>query len=416
MAGNPWKQVQSALKQILHLTENTETTCTIIAYNEHTTTVKLTGDSVQDKTSVERLRATGLTNFVNVFDEIRGKFSKCGKQEDLSYSYHVFFMTDGNDTCNNIQEISSSQAELKSSIVQSGAEVTFHVIGFSSDHNLSFLLNLRDIGTLNGTYTYISPSDGEEALNNHLVQLVEATASTIGRVILIELAGQDLEFSTEWFGNTVHEITLPAVLKPEGEVTHIMTKTFVNLGENRKPNIDINVYEELRRQKKPIEGVIRNKKATLLENKDEIDRHVSRKLRMALNMVTNRMSNMKGNEDMEEVVSWYRKIKLAFASMQDLDVISDVEQRMDHIKEGLKLCSGLLEDTPTPLTNGNKKSLLTKWKQKITAVKKEITMKKISSRRMYEMSFRSPNMIMSSIPDNTSGMTSICRLDQNVNP
>ena len=141
MNGTPWKQVQEAMNKMLDLTRtqgNIQTTA--IAYNHETMQVKLTGEAKVDRATIKGIRASGSTNFVAVFKDLSKIFSD--KKKDASKSYFVFFMTDGLDTCNNPREIMAEKEKLQTQIEKFGAEVVFHVLGFSEDHDEAFLESL----------------------------------------------------------------------------------------------------------------------------------------------------------------------------------------------------------------------------------------------------------------------------------
>ena len=50
------------------------------------------------------------------------------------------------------------QEHLQTKILGCGADVVFHVLGFSASHNAQFLESLAFLGTADGSYSYVSPS------------------------------------------------------------------------------------------------------------------------------------------------------------------------------------------------------------------------------------------------------------------
>ena len=51
-----------------------------------------------------------------------------------------------------------AQEHLQTVILGYGAEVIFHVMGFSAQHNEQFLESLSFLGTSDGSYSYVSPN------------------------------------------------------------------------------------------------------------------------------------------------------------------------------------------------------------------------------------------------------------------
>ena len=58
-----------------------------------------------------------------------------------------------------------------------------HVLGFSQHHDASFLESLTLLGTADGSYSYVAPSDGDAALERRLTELLEATTGLV-RVLM----------------------------------------------------------------------------------------------------------------------------------------------------------------------------------------------------------------------------------------
>merc|ERR1712061_978755 len=114
----------------------------------------LTGDAKMDKRTIEEIRATGSTNFVAVFQSLgkifKGETEEKPQKKRLSFmektkasvndeskpkqnpskSYFIFFMTDGEDTCNDQKQLMAAK-KLQTEIECSGAQAMVHVLGFS---------------------------------------------------------------------------------------------------------------------------------------------------------------------------------------------------------------------------------------------------------------------------------------------
>ena len=66
-------------------------------------------------------------------------------------------------------------------------EVIFNVLGFGEHHNEDFLESLALIGTSDGSYNFVSPNEGDRALEERLVALVQSTSNNIGLFIYLKL-------------------------------------------------------------------------------------------------------------------------------------------------------------------------------------------------------------------------------------
>ena len=66
-------------------------------------------------------------------------------------------------------------------------EVVFNVLGFSQQHDDNFLNLLSLIGTSDGSYNFVSPSEGDSALHEILVGMVSNFSTSIGRLMNLEV-------------------------------------------------------------------------------------------------------------------------------------------------------------------------------------------------------------------------------------
>ena len=138
----------------------------MISYNHEASHLPLTGEAQVDKASIEKIRAGGSTSFVAVFKQLSAIFKD--KSEDASKAFFVFFMTDGEDTVSSPKEIMQQKEMMQTDIEKFGAEVVFHVLGFSEQHDEQFLESLTFLGTSDGTYSFVTPSEGERAIEERV--------------------------------------------------------------------------------------------------------------------------------------------------------------------------------------------------------------------------------------------------------
>ncbi len=73
------------------------------------------------------------------------------------------------------------------------------------------------IGTSDGSYSFIAPSDGDEALERRLTDLLESTSGLVGKSVFIDLnvGGESnrAAFLGDFFGQTVKSIVLHAFMQ-----------------------------------------------------------------------------------------------------------------------------------------------------------------------------------------------------------
>jgi len=105
----------------------------------------------------------------------------------------IGFMTDGEHTSKENWE--QAQAKLVAVLPDLKCKaVIFHSVGFSRDHNFSFLNEIRRLGTREGTFSYAEPSDGPEALVNKLKQLFDIAALSSSETELTLIIPKEIGF------------------------------------------------------------------------------------------------------------------------------------------------------------------------------------------------------------------------------
>ena len=63
----------------------------------------------------------------------------------------------------------------------------FNVLGFSDSHDDNFLNLLSLIGTSDGSYNFVSPREGDSALQEILVGMISDFSTSIGRLMNLEV-------------------------------------------------------------------------------------------------------------------------------------------------------------------------------------------------------------------------------------
>merc|ERR1719245_1466897 len=248
------------------------------------------------------------------------------KKKDNSVPHYIFLMTDGQDTCNSPKDIIIAQEHLQEEIENFGGEVIFNVLGFSDNHNEEFSESLALIGTSDGSYSYVSPKEGDNALEERLVALVESTSNSIGRLVNIEVNAENVEILGDWLGESEKEAILPALLSKKNDKITISTKKFVRIKKGEEAKMTLRLHEKLRGDTKPMDATIKSFEKMELTDKNEVDIHNLKKLRSALNLVSSRLADSSENDDAAKAV--YDMVKNKISGMKDLDSENDDVKRL----------------------------------------------------------------------------------------
>jgi hypothetical protein len=135
---------------------------------------------------------------------------KAPKSENAKKLF-VFFMTDGDDTVNSKSYLMKAKEHLQTDMEKYGSDVIVHVLGFSSSHNDAYLESLSLMGTADGSYNFIAETDGDEALEKRLCDMVEGVTGLVGKSAFLELKFDEKfkhQFLGDWFDTSKNEITL----------------------------------------------------------------------------------------------------------------------------------------------------------------------------------------------------------------
>jgi len=344
MGGTPWQQVQQALIKMIQMTKSdVNIQMKVLAYNSDTKDVQLTGDIETDKMTIKGFRASGSTSFISTFQRLGQIFSD--KKQDPNKTYFVFFLTDGNDTCSQPREIMAEKEKLQTQIEKFGAQVIFHVLGFSEDHDEAFLESLTYMGTADGSYSFVSPSEGDRALEEILLALVKTTSAVVGKSTNIEITSDNVDFLGDNFLETTRNIVLPATMtKGDGKIKMI-TKKFMRLDKEQEPKIQLKVHDNLTGKTEGREGIVKNYRVELLEKEDDMADHNLKKLRTAMNMVMSKISDANNEKEKEAMKVWFELLNKKFKVMNidEGKVPKPTVSRKRAVETGLDICREIFD-------------------------------------------------------------------------
>lgn len=125
-----------------------------ILYDEKTTVTTAT-KFTEYENQIKAFKAGGSTNFVAVFQYIERLVKQNQSMTDIS----IIFFTDGCDTCNTMSVILDSLDKLKKVIAKQSIVSRFLTIGFTSEHDATFLNRIAQAGTDLGNFFYVNTSD-----------------------------------------------------------------------------------------------------------------------------------------------------------------------------------------------------------------------------------------------------------------
>ena len=318
----------------------------VISYNHEASHLPLTGEPQVDKASIEKIRAGGSTSFVAVFKQLSSIFKD--KSEDASKAFFVFFMTDGEDTVSSPKEIMHQKEMMQTDIEKFGAEVVFHVLGFSEQHDEQFLESLTFLGTSDGTYSFVTPSEGDKAIEERLVALVQSTSSAVGRSLNIEMKSKDLQFLGDTFGEGKEEVVVPAMVSKQDGTIRIATKKFVKKMPTctGTPIMELKIYEKLAGTPKAITASIKKAEEVVLTEETQVADHNLVKMRAALNMITGQISEADKPEQVEGMKVWHKLVQEKFAEMNlsDKSISQTTLIRKRAVESGINICRGIYEE------------------------------------------------------------------------
>ena len=317
-----------------------------MSYNHEASHLPLSGEAQVDKASIEKIRAGGSTSFVAVFKQLSAIFKD--KSEDSSKAFFVFFMTDGEDTVSSPKEIMQQKEMMQTEIEKFGAEVVFHVLGFSEHHDEQFLESLTFLGTSDGTYSFVTPSEGERAVEERLVALVQSTSSAVGRSLNIEMKSKDLQFLGDTFGEGKEEVVVPAMVSKQAGTIRIATKKFVRKMPtcNGTPQLELKIYEKLAGTPKAITAFISKTEEVVLAEQNHVANHNLVKMRAALNMITGQISEADKPEQVEGMKVWHKLVQEKFAKMNidESKASLPMKNRVKAVRSGIEICNEVYED------------------------------------------------------------------------
>ena len=377
-------------KMIELIKDNKRISVKTMVYNQSAEWLAGNGDKAAYE--VKAMRAGGSTNFKAVFELLQkylengaetgsggggmlSKLRSAGPKKEAAAGTRkkvfVFFMTDGCDTCNNSQQLMVSKEHLQDSMAKYGEEVVVHVLGFGKNHDDSFLESLSLLGTSDGSYSYVQPTDGDHALEKRLTDLLESTTGLVGKSVFLDLKieNEGGQFLGEWFGDGKSDIVLQAFMQMQGDLATVNTTKFIKLPKGETLRLKINMLRDLKEDTAVIPGNV--KKIVVQTDADLSEKEgkmlTLRKLRTCLNLLTAKIGNSmdEGNRKEAEklVKAWYEIISKYNTEKKIVSGVKkgedeEVDKLADAVKNGLSIC----EDVLTERAGEDEVSLGKRWR------------------------------------------------------
>ncbi|XP_076472562.1 uncharacterized protein LOC143301968 isoform X2 [Babylonia areolata] len=205
MAGNPWKQVQGALVDIVSTSLQREGVMVdLVTYSDSASHVCFTAKNYAAVINAQV--AMNTTSFVAAMDTVDNVMRK--RKGEAFGSTAIVFMTDGQDTCSKGAVVAQRLLRWRSDLRAQGREVSVHAVGFTSGHDFKFLQELSEAGTRPGLFRYCEPGDGPETLKLKVEELFDyAVYSAVETVeVGVEMGGENRILSA---GSRVAEHSMP---------------------------------------------------------------------------------------------------------------------------------------------------------------------------------------------------------------
>jgi len=219
MGGSPSSQVRAALFHIHGISQlNKNVHVALIEYQSAAQLLPFT------LSSIAKFTGGGGTyfrsSFVVLSELLRGYI--CSDQlEDQDKdnnigSVSIAFLTDGQDGGNQSTLVSDFRTVLEDSWLSKGHDLTVHTIGFGTDCNKTLLEGMRTAGSIEGTFRYAEPTDGDDALCQKITDIYEIGSKGTSKPVQITEINRDgqegcvhqARINTNEFGNGYTDIWL----------------------------------------------------------------------------------------------------------------------------------------------------------------------------------------------------------------
>merc|ERR1711874_245387 len=209
--------------------------------------------------------------------------------------------------------------------------------------------SLTFLGTSDGTYSFVSPSEGGKAIEERLIALVQSTSSAVGRSLNIEMKSNDLLFLGDTFGEGKAEVVVPAMVSKNNGVVRIATKKFVKRMRTCKgsPKLELKIYEGLAGAPNAISASIAKTEEFVLKEQVHVADHNLVKMRAALNMITGQISEADKPEQVEGMKVWHKLVQEKFAkiTLDDESISQTTLIRKRAVESGIAICRGIYEES-----------------------------------------------------------------------
>ncbi len=200
MSGNPWRQVQAALRHIVALAStNPLVEVDVIAYESYAQIVNLGHSLDTARNAIDSLNAGGGTNDRSAFDKVSELLNRyhysgpsnipCPPYKTEVGSITIVFLTDGcSDGLNDDASRYARANELRTILAEKWAgAVTVHAVGFSQSCDRVYLEEMWKTGhddrgaPLHGIFRFAEPTDDSDMLSRKISGLFEmaSRASTV---------------------------------------------------------------------------------------------------------------------------------------------------------------------------------------------------------------------------------------------
>ncbi|KAJ6227299.1 hypothetical protein M0813_09880 [Anaeramoeba flamelloides] len=222
----------------------------LITYNHYAIAETVPSDLNEAKKHLMNFRAGGTTNFTAAFDALSELLSRYRRKRD----FYIIFFTDGNDIHDQERgkpQVHSSMLQLQQWLFEKGSCSEVHSIGFTPDHDAILMNEIAQIGSAQGSFSYVKESSEIENTVSNIISLIQASSSISGELILNSQFNQIIYFE-----------------RVDQEKNFEM-KRMMDMSENEKKDFKLKVGKSQTNQETIIQGLKKKRQNEYLIDKKE---------------------------------------------------------------------------------------------------------------------------------------------------
>ncbi|KAJ6250829.1 hypothetical protein M0813_15645 [Anaeramoeba flamelloides] len=165
----------------------------LFVYSDDAEEIALPRKLKQAKRVVSEIRAQRSTNFISIFKLINKTISQMKRKQDIC----IIFLTDGEDTsdCSEGKPLlHRAMNKLYNTLQKQGTCSEVHSIGFTRNHDAVLMNEIAQIGTNQGTFSYVPNSEKIESTILNISTMIKNGSSILGKFKVNSKFNQNINF------------------------------------------------------------------------------------------------------------------------------------------------------------------------------------------------------------------------------